>query len=145
MKFIYSVRIFSFILAWMQFSIAFKSTKVDRLLKRPPLVLFDQQVVISKSFALWISNESLNSLFPKSAAVEVIKEIKKSKIIDKNELEFSNFWKSAEEKLREEKRSLKAVIGDDGTSKILAFIDKTDIYDPVTVRAFLQTPAFEGF
>lgn len=99
---------------------------------------------ISKNIAYWFAQETLSSLFPKSTALAAIKQIKSTDIIAKNEIAFSNFWSGLEKKLTEEKRPIRAVIGDTPTQNILAFIDKSDIYDPVTVRAFLQAPAFEG-
>jgi hypothetical protein len=45
---------------------------------------------------------------------------------------------------KNEKRTLAVFLGDTNTKSLLKQVDSLDLYEPAAVRAFLNTPAFEG-
>lgn len=56
---------------------------------------------------------------------------------------FEKYWDRLEDTLRTEKRSLRQVLGEKTINNLLTRVEAWDIYEPTTVRAFLQNAAFE--
>lgn len=109
--------------------------------------LIENDDVSSKLFNLmkdFIKNESLTSFVSKDDLILCLEEIKENEQlwID-NKIVFEKYWDKLEEQLRNENRRIDEILGSSLTSKILKTVQDIDVYDPVAVRTFLQTPAIE--
>jgi len=89
--------------------------------------------------------ESVGTLMPKEELVAILVELRKNDIImEKIHNRFSHVWKYFHFLVYNEKRSLKEILGEDLTLKVLNVAEKLDIYDHRTVKSFVKTPAFSN-
>lgn len=58
--------------------------------------------------------------------------------------QYDELWDYLLDLTANEKRSLKDILGQDSAERLLQQIEQLDIYDPATVRSFIQTPVFES-
>ena len=92
----------------------------------------------------WLLNEPFDQILPRENLSEAVKEFQSnSASLESNKALFEKWWLQFEKTMREETRPLKVILGSQVTSELLENVEKADIYDPTTVRAFLQNPAFE--
>jgi hypothetical protein len=98
----------------------------------------------SDALQKWIFNEPLQQIVPRESLSAAVKEIQSNGAFwDANKSLYEKWWLKFEDTVREEKRPLKDILGKQFVDELLGNIEKTDVYDPTTVRAFLQNPAFE--
>eukprot|EP01041_Mallomonas_annulata_P003473 gene3473-6914_t len=101
--------------------------------------------IILENVKDWIKNQDLNSFIPKDDINLIISDVKTHDNVWENfEKQYIQLWTDVDQKLRNEVRPLKEILGKETTTEILAAVEKTNIYDPETVRTFLRTPAFEA-
>jgi hypothetical protein len=99
---------------------------------------------IFQNFYIWLQKESISSLVPQEDLIQVITEVRGNKeTLDDLKVEYEKIWDYFENEFRNEKRTLKQLLGKGYTEKLLSAVEKADVYDPATVRAFIQTPVFE--
>ena len=95
-------------------------------------------------FQIWIREESLESLLPKTSMFKVIDELKNNTILwERSKSRYNELMLEYEAKLRNEKRTLQAILGEAATKEILKSSENLDIYDPQTVKAFMGSQAIE--
>lgn len=58
--------------------------------------------------------------------------------------QYNQTWDKFFDQVTTESRSLKQILGNELSSRLLASVESTDIYDPTTVQAFLKNPVFES-
>jgi len=101
----------------------------------------------SKLFILmkdFVKNERIASFISKDELISVLEEIKANdELWQENKIVYDKYWLKLEEQLRNENRRIDEILGSSLTSKILKTVQDIDVYDPVAVRTFLQTPAVE--
>ena len=84
----------------------------------------------------------VEELLPSQDLLLIIDELLQSKsLIDDSEALFAKNWGSIEKPLREETRSVRALIGDETTDRILRSVGNIDGYDGDAVRSFLSSDA----
>ncbi|RYH30269.1 hypothetical protein EON65_05705 [archaeon] len=99
----------------------------------------------SESLYDWIRKESLSSVVSKQNLLSSINEIRSDCVFtQKLQAEFDYIWPKVSAAIEEENRSLKDIIGDKITTKVLKFVESINIYEPTSVTAFLSTPVFES-
>ena len=92
----------------------------------------------------WLLNEPFDQILPREDLSEAVREFQSnSASLESNKALFEKWWLQFEKTIREETRPLKIILGSQATSELLENVEKADVYDPTTVRAFLQNPAFE--
>ena len=92
----------------------------------------------------WLLKEPLASIMPQSSLSSAVKELQGNSLFwDTNKSLYDKWWLQVEGGFREEQRSLKEILGPEAVNELLNSVEKADVYDPTTVRAFLQNPAFE--
>ena len=92
----------------------------------------------------WIFNEPLSQIVPRDDISSAVKELQGNAAFwDSNKSLFDKWWLQFENTARDEVRPLKEIVGTQATTELLNAIEKADVYDPTTVRAFLQNSAFE--
>lgn len=92
----------------------------------------------------WIFNEPLSRIVPRGDISSAVKELQGNGAFwDSNKSLFDKWWLQFEDTARNEARPLKEIVGNQATTELLNAIEKADVYDPATVRAFLQNSAFE--
>lgn len=57
---------------------------------------------------------------------------------------YERYWTYLYKMTQDEKQSIKKIIGDENSKKLLNAVESVDVYDPSTIRAFVQTPVFES-
>jgi hypothetical protein len=92
----------------------------------------------------WLLNEPFDQILPRENLSAAVKEFQSnSASLESNKALFEKWWLQFEKTMREEIRPLKVILGSQTVSELLENVEKADVYDPTTVRAFLQNPAFE--
>ena len=92
----------------------------------------------------WLLNEPFDQILPRENLSAAVKEFQSnSASLESNKALFEKWWLQFEKTMREETRPLKEILGSQTVSELLENVEKADVYDPTTVRAFLQNPAFE--
>ena len=92
----------------------------------------------------WLFKEPLVEIVPKESLSSAVKELQGNSLFwDTNKSLYDKWWSQFEDTMRQEKRPLKDILGVDAVASLLNSVEKADVYDPTTVRAFLQNPAFE--
>lgn len=105
----------------------------------------DLAPMASDAIQKWLFNEPLEQIVPRESLSSAIKEIQSNGAFwDANKSLYEKWWLQFENTVREEKRSLKDILGKEFVNEMLSTVEKADVYDPTTVRAFLQNPAFES-
>ena len=90
----------------------------------------------------YIVSTPIEQLLPSQDLLLIIDELIESKdLIDDTEALFAKNWGSIERRLRDETRSIKALIGDETTNRILRSVGNIDGYDGDAVRSFLSSDA----
>ena len=88
----------------------------------------------------WVKHESFGSLVTKPKVMRIIGEVKQNqeawKVLEK-------LWIDTEQEILNDTRSLKEVLGENSYQQILTSVEKVDIYEPESVKAFLSSPAIE--
>ena len=99
---------------------------------------------VVESVTGWLTKESLQQLYPQPLLKQTLEELNGNKeFLEQNRPTFEKYWDKIEESIRKEKRSLRSLLGEKTVNSLLIRIEAFDIYEPTTVRAFLQAPAFE--
>jgi len=110
-------------------------------------ILIENNEISLKIFNLikdFIKDESLISFISKTDLILILEELKSNEQLwNDNKVNFDKYWIKLDEELRNENRRIDEIIGSSLTTKIIKTVQDIDIYDPVAVRAFLQTPAIE--
>lgn len=97
------------------------------------------------SFYDWIKKESLSTLIPQDSFINVLNEIKSNEVsIENVEKQYEFYFDKLIKYLINEKRSIKEIIGEELTTKLLKSVESVDLYEPTVVRSFLQAPVFES-
>lgn len=92
----------------------------------------------------WLTKESFEQLYPQPLLKRTLEELNGNKeYLEQNRLTFEKYWDKLAEIWAKEKRSLRTLLGDKTVNSLLLRIEGFDIYEPTTVTAFLQAPAFE--
>ena len=92
----------------------------------------------------WLLNEPFDQILPRENLSAAVREFQSnSASLESNKALFEKWWLQFEATVREEVRPLKVILGSQVTLELLEDVEKADVYDPTTVRAFLQNPAFE--
>jgi hypothetical protein len=92
----------------------------------------------------WVFNEPLSQIVPRDDISSAVKELQGNGAFwDSNKNLFDKWWLQFENTARSEVRPLKDIVGNQATTELLNAIERADVYDPTTVRAFLQNSAFE--
>jgi|Transcript_9485 hypothetical protein len=92
----------------------------------------------------WICDEPFEDIVPKHGVALAVAELQKNdQFWDANKNLYEKWWAQFEETSREETRPLKDILGSEAVNSLLAAVEDADVYEPATVRAFLQNPAFE--
>ena len=99
---------------------------------------------IINKIELYIQRRSINDIYSQDKFQSLFNSILSESSIAKIEPEYDYYWKEIETLITNEKRSIQELLGVSSTNQLLKAVESTDIYDPVTVRAFLQTPVFES-
>ena len=99
---------------------------------------------IINKIELYIQRRSINDIYSQDKFQSLFDSILSESSIAKIEPEYDYYWKEIETLITNEKRSIQELLGVSSTNQLLKAVESTDIYDPVTVRAFLQTPVFES-
>ena len=110
---------------------------------RPSTARFASSTESDASNAIsYIVSTPIEKLLPSQDLLLIIDELIESKeLIDDTEALFAKNWVSIERRLRDETRSIKALIGDETTSRILRSVGNIDGYDGDAVRSFLSSDA----
>lgn len=88
--------------------------------------------------------ESLNTLLSRDAAVAIISELRADESFFKtNEKLLDDLLISVEKRLRNEKRTIRELLGTSTAEKAVDFVSGLDLYDQGLVRAFLQSGIVE--
>lgn len=91
----------------------------------------------------WLSKQTLNTIYPYERVQTLVYSIKLNESRTSMEPTFDLLWKDIEQFIATENRPLKAILGNQLTTKVLSAVESTDIYEPSAVRSFLQAPVFE--
>ena len=84
----------------------------------------------------------VEELLPSQDLLLIIDELLQSKsLIDDSEALFTKNWGSIEKRLRDETRSVRALIGEETTDRLLRSVGNIDGYDGDAVRSFLSSDA----
>lgn len=95
-----------------------------------------------RSAIAWITGESLDSLLPKDDSLAICSELlSNDELINDSELLVTKNWDKLENKLQKETRSIRDLLGEATTEKVLDSVRSLDSYDSDTVRAFLSSDA----
>lgn len=98
----------------------------------------------SDAIQKWLFNEPLEQIVPRDSLSSAVQEIQSNGAFwDTNKSLYEKWWLKFEDTVRDEKRPLKDILGKQFVDELLGTVEKADVYDPTTVRAFLQNPAFE--
>jgi hypothetical protein len=90
----------------------------------------------------WIKDENLESLLPKDDALAICNELLSNKsLIDDSEALVEENWDKIENRIRNENRSAKEILGEETTERLLKSIGNIDVYDNDAVRVFLGSDA----
>lgn len=90
----------------------------------------------------YFQRETLESLLPKHDVIAIINElVSNNALIDDSEQVLTKNWDSLEKVLREESRSVKVVLGQKTTERLLKSIESINGYDPDAVKTFLGSDA----
>ena len=93
----------------------------------------------------YLKSESLSSVLSKSDLLLIIDEVQSNPEVmeDMNSI-YGKYWQYIYTSTAKENKSLKEIIGSENCEKLLSTVESVDVYDPKTIRAFLQTPVFES-
>jgi len=92
----------------------------------------------------WLTHEPIARVLPREDFKLTLDELNANAAFwEKNKPTFEKYWDRVEDTFRKEKRSLRQILGDKAVNGLLQRIESWDIYEPTTVRAFLQNAAFE--
>ena len=90
----------------------------------------------------YIKQTTLNEFVSKDESSAIIREILTNEdFITNSEKLIKNNIELIDEQLRLEDRSIKEIIGEDSTERILKSVRDYDVYDPKAVNVFLSSPA----
>lgn len=90
----------------------------------------------------YFQKETLEALLPKESVVAIINElVSNNALIDDSEQVMTKNWDSLEKVLREESRTVKVVLGQKTTERLLKSIESINGYDPDAVKTFLGSDA----
>ena len=103
------------------------------------------QLEMSNTFDValdYIKKTTLNEFVSKDDSSLIIREIlTNEEFINNSESILKDNIDSIDEQLRQEERSIKEIIGEESTERILKSIREIDVYDPSAVNVFLSSPA----
>jgi hypothetical protein len=101
--------------------------------------------IIRDEIASYLSKQTLRNILPTSAQAKLILEELKGneEAWTSGKAEFERVASSLERRVREEKRSIKDLLGKDTTKRLLDAIEQLDVYDTQAVTGFLKEPAIE--
>jgi len=101
--------------------------------------------IIRDEIVSYLSKQTLRDVLPSSAQAKLILEELKGdeEAWTKGKDEFERVASSLEKRVREEKRSIKDLLGKDTTKRLLDAIEQLDVYDTQAVTGFLKEPAIE--
>jgi len=91
----------------------------------------------------WAVAQSVNEVAPRASADKVLLEVRSAEFWSAQNAKYSALVDKVEASLRQEKRSIKDVLGANTTQSLLEIVEKADVLDPQSVNAFLRQPAFE--
>mmetsp|Transcript_22551 Transcript_22551/g.64881 ORF Transcript_22551/g.64881 Transcript_22551/m.64881 type:complete len:346 (+) Transcript_22551:143-1180(+) len=111
--------------------------------KPPPFLCASGSPESDASSAIrYLVSIPVEELLPSQDVLLIIDELLQSKsLIDDSEALFVKNWDSIEKRLRDETRSVKALVGDETTNRILRSVGNIDGYDGDAVRSFLSSDA----
>lgn len=90
----------------------------------------------------WIKDQKFDSLLPKDDALAICNELLSDKsLIDDSEALVEQNWEKIEDRIRNENRSTKDILGEETTERLLKSVENIDVYDNDAVRAFLGSDA----
>mmetsp|Transcript_17778 Transcript_17778/g.26936 ORF Transcript_17778/g.26936 Transcript_17778/m.26936 type:complete len:316 (+) Transcript_17778:72-1019(+) len=93
----------------------------------------------------WITSEHVDSLLPKNDAIAILKELATNDtLLDNSEKMVSKNWKSLEKRILEETRTVRELLGDETSDRLLRSVQKISDYDPEAVKAFLESDAISA-
>jgi len=93
------------------------------------------------SFLVFISETSIEEVMPADLLGEILGELQsEDSFIKKNKGRFTKVWDEVETRVREEKKTIRELVGDINTNRLLDIVERSDIYDPAAVKAFLDSP-----
>ena len=99
---------------------------------------------VVESINVWLSNEPISRVLPRGDFKQSLDELNANAAFwEENKPTYEKYWDRVEDTFRKEKRSLRQILGDSAVNSLLQRIESWDIYEPTTVRAFLQNAAFE--
>jgi hypothetical protein len=99
----------------------------------------------SRSAIEWLKNEPFENLLPKADALAICSELLSSKrLIDESEALVQKNWEKVEERIQNENRSAKQILGEETTQRILQSVQDLHVYDSEAVRAFLGSDAINS-
>ena len=91
-----------------------------------------------------LKQDTLSSLLSRDAAIQVLAELRSDpSFFERNEELLNALLLSLEQRVREEGRSIRELLGPTVTGRIISLVDETNVYDSQSVRAFLQTGIVE--
>jgi len=101
-------------------------------------------LLLVQNMQSWIKSKRIATIIKKDELFSIIMDIKENPTFSELSKEKTiNIVNEFITKAKKEKRTVKEIIGKNVTSQILLSIENTNIYDPETVKAFLQAPAIE--
>jgi len=90
----------------------------------------------------WAKNEPFELLLPQNDFLDIVSEILSDPLlIDDSERLVSKNWESLEKRLLSEERSIRQIIGEGTTERVLESVQNLNEYDPEAVKAFLGSEA----
>eukprot|EP01038_Epipyxis_sp_PR26KG_P005308 gene5308-7372_t len=105
----------------------------------------DSEEEIFTSVFNWLNGVKINDIVAKVDLLNIISETRSNApLLISMKQEFDKFFNYLEDIMKTEKRSTKDLIGSELSTKLLREIELIDIYEPSSVRSFLQTPVFES-
>ena len=91
----------------------------------------------------WTAAQPLHEVAPRASVETVLLEVRSAEFWSAQYANYSALVDKVEASLRQEKRSIKDVLGVNTTLRILEIVEKADVLDPQSVNSFLKQTAFE--
>ena len=102
------------------------------------------QVHRTEAVVSQVAQESLESILPRDKAATIVRELRADpRGLSGSRAKLESLLASAEDRLRQERRTLREIIGPAGVDRLLRLAAEADVYDSQAVRAFLQTGVVE--
>lgn len=93
----------------------------------------------------WIASEQLDSFLPKNDAIMILKELLADEsLLDDSEQLVTKNWNSLQKRILEETRSVRELLGDETSDRLLKSVQQISNYDPDAVKAFLESDAISA-